>query len=106
MVLVQDMDRAMRFYRDALGLTVDQEEEDFATFAEGVGLMLAPEPIADELLNMNSVVISLHVDSVQDAFHELTQKGIPFFIAPTDAGGFTIASLRDSEGNILQLVQY
>ena len=32
MVLVQDMDRAIRFYRDILGFQVMFEEEDWAVF--------------------------------------------------------------------------
>lgn len=105
MVLVEDMDRALRFYRDQLGFSVVFEQEDWAIFTENVGLMLSPEPLPQDTLNMNAVSLSLNVDDVHSAFHELTEKGVAFFIGPTDIGGAIIASFRDTEGNLLQLVQ-
>src|SRR5690349_7725661 len=104
MVLVQDMDRALRFYRDLLGLTLEQEAEDFAVFREGIGLMLSPEPLPAESFNLNAVMVTLQVDSVQAAFNDLTGKGVPFFVPPTDVGGAMIASFRDTEGNIIQIM--
>ena len=105
MVLVQDMDRALRFYRDLLGLNVTLEQEDWALFAEGVGLMLSPEPLPQDNLSLNAVMVSLNVDDVHASYHELVQKGVAFFVGPTDVGGAIVASFRDTEGNILQMVQ-
>lgn len=105
MVLVQDIDRAVQFYRGTLGLTLDLEEEDWAVFAEGVGLMVSPEPLPPDNMSLNSVIITLTVPSVADAYGELVGKGVAFLVPPTDVGGAMVASFRDSEGNILQLVQ-
>jgi predicted enzyme related to lactoylglutathione lyase len=105
MVLVQDMDRALRFYRDVLGFTVQLEQEDWAVFAERVGLMLSPEPLPPDNLSLNAVMLTLRVDDAHRAYHELIGKGVAFLVAPTDVGGAIIASFRDSEGNILQLLQ-
>lgn len=105
MALVQDMDRAVRFYRDTLGFTVQWEEEDWAMFAEKVGLMLSPEPLSLDNLALNAVMLSLHVDDVHAAYHELIEKGVAFLVGPTDVGGAIVASFRDTEGNVLQLVQ-
>ena len=104
-VLVQDMDRALRFYRDTLGLSLTMEQEDWALFGEGVGLMLSPEPLPQDNLNLNAVIISLTVQDVHAAYHELIEKGVPFFVGPTDVGGAIVASFRDTEGNILQMIQ-
>ncbi len=105
MVLVQDMDRALRFYRDILGLSLESEEEDWAIFAEGVSLMLSPEPLADLTLNLNAVSLALHVTDLHVAYHELIERGVAFLVPPTEAGGILVASFRDTEGNILQLIQ-
>ena len=104
MVLVQDMDRALRFYRDTLGFAVQLEEEDWAIFAENVVVMLSPEPLPTDDLSLNSVVITLSVDDVHSAYLELIERGVAFMVGPTDVGGAIVASFRDSEGNILQLV--
>lgn len=105
MVLVQDMDRAIRFYRDDLGFRLQAEQEDWAMFEERVGLMLSPEPLPLDIVNLNAVMITLNVDDVHAAYHEMVQKGVAFLVGPTDVGGAVVASFRDSEGNLLQLLQ-
>src|SRR5689334_998255 len=105
MVLVQDIERALRFYRDTLGFTVQEEQEDWVVFNEGVGLRVSPEPLPEINLNLNAVIVTLLVDDVRAAFHELTQQGVAFFLPPTDAGGALLATFRDTENNLLQLMQ-
>jgi predicted enzyme related to lactoylglutathione lyase len=105
MVLVQDMDRALRFYRNVLGFTVQLEQEDWAVFSQGVGLMLSPEPLPQDNLSLNAVMVTLNVDDAHGAYHELIEKGVPFLVGPTDVGGAVVASFRDTEGNLLQLVE-
>ncbi len=105
MALVQDIERALRFYRDVLGFTVQEEQEDLVIFQEGVGLILSPEPLPDVNLNMNAVIITLLVDDVRMTYTELTQKGVAFFLPPTTEGGIIFATFRDTENNLLQLMQ-
>ena len=105
MVLVQDIERALRFYRDTLGFTVEVEEEDWAVFAENIGLMVSPEPLPMDNVNLNAVIVTLNVSDVHATYHELIEKGVPFLVGPTDVGGATVASFRDTEGNLLQLVE-
>ena len=78
MVLVQDMDRAMRFYRDTLGFTITFEEEDWALFAENVGLMVSPEPLPQDNFNLNAVMITLNVADVPSGvyFLRVTAGGV------------------------------
>ncbi len=104
-VLVQDIERALRFYRDVLGFTVEEEQEDWVVFHEGVGLQVAPEPLPEVNLNLNAVLVTLLVEDVEAAYHELTAKGVAFFLTPTDAGGAKLATFRDTESNLLQIME-
>ena len=106
MVLVQDLERALRFYGDALGFRIQHEEEDWAVFEENVGLMLSPEPLPQDTVNLNAVMLTLQVEDVSAAFNELTEKGVAFLIPPTNVGDAVSATLRDSEGNLIQLIQH
>ena len=105
MVLAQDIERALRFYRDVLGFTVQEEQEDWVVFQEGVGLRVAPDPLPEWSVNVNAVLITLMVDDVLATYSELTQKGVAFFMPPTEAGGAIFATFRDTENNLLQLMQ-
>jgi catechol 2,3-dioxygenase-like lactoylglutathione lyase family enzyme len=105
MVLVQDIERALRFYRDILGFTVAEEEEDWVIFNEGVGLQVSPDPIPATNIAFTAVQVTLQVDNVEAAFAELTKKGVPFLIPPTSSGSASFATFRDTENNMLQLME-
>lgn len=105
MVMVQDIERALRFYRDVLGFTVQEEQEAWALFNEGVGLHVSPEPLPEVSFTVNAVVITLLVEDVQAAFEDLTRQGVPFFLPPTQDGGVMVATFRDTENNLVQLMQ-
>jgi len=104
MVLVQDIERALRFYRDTLGFTVSEEEEDWVLFNEGVGLQVSPDPIPLNSIAFTAVQVTLQVESVEAAFAELTKRGVPFVIPPTRSGSASFATFRDTENNMLQLM--
>lgn len=104
-ILVQNIERALRFYRDILGFTVQDEREEWVVFREGIALYMTPEPLPEVNLNLNAVMITLIVDDVRAAFKELTQKGVAFFQAPTEESGRWFAAFRDTENNILRMVQ-
>ena len=105
MVLVQDIERALRFYRDTLGFTVQDEQEDWVLLNEGVMLHISPEPLSEVNFNANSVVLTLVVEDVAQSYAELIKKGVAFFLPPTADGGITAAAFRDTEHNLVQLLQ-
>lgn len=105
-ILTQDMDRALHFYRDCLSLEVTQEEEDWARLDHNIILMTAPEPIPSDIPALNTVILSLAVGDVSAAYRALTGQGVPFFEAPQEHGSFRTAVLRDPDGNLVQLIEY
>ncbi len=104
-VMVQDIERALRFYRDILGFTVEEEREDWVYFLEGVILQLNPDPHSDVRLEANAVVLTLLVNDVADSYKSLTEQGVAFLLPPTNENGVTIAVLRDTENCFIQLLQ-
>ena len=59
MALVQDIERATRFYREILGFSVQSEAEDWVVFEQGVGLQVAPEALPEFNLSINSETLDL-----------------------------------------------
>lgn len=105
MVMVMDIERALRFYRDTLGFTVREEQEEWVVFNEGVGLSVSPEPLPELNVAVNAVMITLFVEDVEAAYDELTKRGVAFFLPPTQDSNATFAAFRDTENNLLQLMQ-
>ena len=94
---VADMNRAVKFYRDVVGLTLKFESPEWSEFATGetsLALHRASEKNPAGTYEMGFTVKDL------PEFHEQMQaKGVKFSMPPTkqDFGG-TLAQFLDSEG--------
>jgi predicted enzyme related to lactoylglutathione lyase len=103
---VSNVNRAVTFYGDILGLQKKYQFSDYAGFDCGgieIGLKTWGEC---ERPRMGEPCLSLLVDDVDAVFDELTQKRVHFVEPPknTQWGG-RIAVLSDPDGNRIQLVQ-
>lgn len=107
-VTAYDLSRAVRFYRDTLGLPFLFEAPKLAFFdAGGVRLMLSPPEGAEH--DHPASVIYYRVSDIQAATARLTQKGAecvgePHLIAKLPDHDLWMAFFRDTEGNTLALM--
>jgi catechol 2,3-dioxygenase-like lactoylglutathione lyase family enzyme len=118
-VLVDDQDKALRFYTEVLGfekktevplgahrwLTVVSPEEP-----DGVELVLEPDehpaakPFKDALVQDGIPFTSFAVEDVEREYERLSALGVVFTQAPLAAGPVTTAVLDDTCGNLIQIV--
>jgi len=117
---VDDQDKALRFYTEALGfvkktdfsqgpyrwLTIASAEEP-----DGVELQLAlnSSPAAktyqQALFQQGQPAFMFFTDDIKGDFERIKSRGAEFTMPPTDVTGSTIAMLKDTCGNIIQLTQ-
>lgn len=105
---VHDVDRAVRFYRDALGLPFLFAAPPRLAFfdCDGVRLMLStPEPGFDH----PGSVLYFAVDDIVASHAALTARGVTFGSAPHKIATLAdrevwLAEFQDSEGNTLALM--
>ena len=107
-MLVQDLERAVAFYRDKLGMRFLFSAGTLAFFdCDGTRLMLStPEP--GQAHSGNSIIY-FKVASIDDAYRELLARGVPFddqphIIANMGTYDLWMAFLRDSEHNLLGIM--
>jgi len=107
-ITVHDLDRAVAFYREKLGLKHLFTVSKLAFFdCGGIRLMLAV-PESTEFDHPSSVLY-FSVDDIQTVFTSLSERGVrfegpPHLIARMDNYDLWMAFFRDSENNVLSLM--
>src|SRR6202050_2384106 len=117
---VDNQDKALRFYTDILGfakkadfsngpfrwLTVASPEEPDGTELQ---LALNSNPAAkayqQAMFQQNQPGAMFFTDDIKSDYERIKTCGAEFTMPPTDVTGSTIAMLKDSCGNLIQLTQ-
>jgi catechol 2,3-dioxygenase-like lactoylglutathione lyase family enzyme len=117
-VLVDDQDKALKFYTETLGfkkktdvpagehrwLTVVSPEDE-----DGVELLLEPDshpaagPFKRALVEDGIPFTSFGVTDVEQTYRRLRAKGVRFTQPPTAMGPVTTAVFDDTCGNLIQI---
>lgn len=108
-VNVKDLDRAIAFYRDILGMTFLFEAPPNMAFFNcgGIRIMLG---IADRPdLDHPSSIIYYKVDDIERVYETFKARGVEFIIkphlvAPMPTYDLWLADFKDSEGNFVALM--
>jgi len=118
-ITVQDMDRAVAFYRDVLGFEVlgqlmlndgtfklvylqagDGRIELFSFTESG-----RPSDTQGRNEDLGFKHVAFSVDDVDAVAERLKEHDVPFTVEPVDApGGVRLAFFHDPDGNLLELV--
>jgi catechol 2,3-dioxygenase-like lactoylglutathione lyase family enzyme len=117
-VLVDDQEKALRFYTDVLGFEkrkdVSLGEARWLTVVSpenpsGPELLLEPDshpaakPFKAALVNDGIPYASFAVDDVDAEFKRLSARGVRFTQEPAQMGPVTTAVLDDTCGNLIQI---
>jgi len=117
-VLVDDQDKALRFYTEVLGFVKKTEvplgEHRWLTVVspedpDGVELVLEPDehpaakPFKAALVADGIPYTSFAVDDVHAEFDRLTGLGVTFTQEPAQMGPVTTAVFDDTCGNLIQI---
>jgi len=104
-VFVNDIDRALPFYRDVLGLPVNKEGSFGAEFLEEpphLGVHPANHPDAKALVGRHTG-ITFYVPGLLHFCGDLHAKGVKFLSEPTQMSWGVMAMIADPEGNAYAL---
>jgi len=119
-VYVDDQNKALHFYTEVLGfakkadfsngsyrwLTVASPEEPDGT---ELHLALNSNPAAkayqQALFQQHQAAIMFFTDDIKGDYEQIKARGAEFTMPPTDVTASTIAMLKDTCGNLIQLTQ-
>src|SRR3954453_8962738 len=106
---VTNMDRAVRFYTEALGLKLQYRFGDhWASVELGKGLTIGLHPASTEnpAGRKGSMAIGLELTgSIEDAMAKLGAKGVQFHGVVNDGKAGKFAHFEDPDGNTLYLAE-
>lgn len=110
-VNVQDVDRAVEFYRDRLGMKHLFSVPPNLAFFDCGGIRLLLSLPAKPEFDHPSSIIYFKVDDIQQATRTLSERGVqfeeaPIFVADMGTYDLWLASFRDSENNLLALMSH
>ena len=106
----EDLNNLLPFYRDVLGLKVAMESPGFVLFGEGrpdvptLGLGTHSE-VHGRNSDPARHMVGVESDDLAADWKRLKESGVEFIEDPTDYGDVRIATLKDPEGNLVQLWQ-
>ena len=104
----EDLNNLLPFYRDVLGLPVGLQIRGFVVLGE-MGKPVLALGTHSEVKGRNTDparhMVGLGTDDVDSEYKRLVAAGVEFVENPTDYGTLRIATLKDPEGNLLQLLQ-
>jgi lactoylglutathione lyase len=98
---VQDLDRSLVFYRDVLGIPLEQADEHWAE-AKLDGLRFALHTAEAEKVRPGSVWLDFHVDDVEAAAERLRDAGVDVGEVQREEYG-TFVEFVDPDGYRLEL---
>lgn len=119
-VYVDNLDKALRFYTDVLGfvkksdfsqgpyrwLTVTSPDEPNGTELHlALNDNAASKAYQQAMFSQNQPAAMFFTDDIAADYERIKGKGAEFTMAPTGVTASTIAMLKDSCGNLIQITQ-
>jgi len=119
-VYVNDQERALRFYTEALGFTkkadfsqgpfrwltvASPEEPDGTQLQLALNDNLAAKAYQQAMFQQGQPAAMFFTDDVKAEYERIKARGAEFTMPPTEVTGSTIAKLNDTCGNLIQITQ-
>ena len=107
-VMVADMDEAVRFYTEVLGLSLRFRVRDEWAEVSAPGLTIGLHPPGEGTSppgTRGSLSVGLQVDSLEETMEALKAKGVAFREGITEDSAVRLAFFPDPDGNPLYLCE-
>jgi catechol 2,3-dioxygenase-like lactoylglutathione lyase family enzyme len=104
-LLVSDMKRSTRFYRDVLGMELKEQSKDWTEFSKR-GTVLALHPSKKKRIKKNnSMLVGFSISDFDDICTELKKKRVKFYKKPAEEHFGKHAIIQDPDGHLISIVQ-
>ncbi len=105
----EDLSNLLPFYRDVLGLKVGMEAPGFVILGDPNGPVAAlgtHSEVHGKASDPARHIVGFDSDDIQGDCTRLKKAGVEFVEEPNKQGDAWIATFKDPEGNLVQLLQF
>ena len=105
----EDLNNLLPFYRDTVGLKVGLAAPGFVLFGDPNGPAVAlgtHSEVKGKNPDPPRHIVGLETDDVKGDTARLKSGGVEFVEEPNEQGDIWIATFKDPEGNLIQLLQF
>jgi lactoylglutathione lyase len=104
-LLVGDMDRSIKFYREVLELPVKNTSPEWAEFFSS-GTVLALHPSKNKARTKNStILVGFMVSNLESIAKRLKEKNVEFFKEPKEESFGNHAIIVDPDGHLISIAE-
>jgi catechol 2,3-dioxygenase-like lactoylglutathione lyase family enzyme len=105
-LLVSNIDRSIRFYRDTLGIPVKTKSKDWTEFFnKDTVLALHPAKKKSQMKTGSGMLVGFEVSDLDSIVKTLKQKKVKFFKKPKDEPFGKHAIIRDPDGHLVSIAE-
>lgn len=105
----ENINNLLPFYRDTLGLKAGLEEPGFVVLGDPNGPAVAlgtHSEVRGKTVEPARHIVGFDSDDIQADCARLKRAGVEFVEEPNHQGAAWIATFKDPEGNLVQLLQF
>lgn len=105
-LLVENMNRSIAFYRDILGMKIKDESPDWVEFRnESSGAVLALHPRKTRSLRSPYMLVGFNVNDIDNLCKELVNKNVKFYKKLTQESFGKHAIIEDPDGHLISIAE-
>jgi predicted enzyme related to lactoylglutathione lyase len=109
LIFSQDHKKLVPFYRDTIGLAVEDDGPNQCVFASSTGARLllgTHSEVHGSSREPDRIIPALLADDVRAEYARLKAAGVEFVGEVSQQGPATFVTFRDPEGNLVNLLQF
>ena len=105
-LLVSNMDKSVKFYKDVLGLPLKSKSKDWTEFFQkDTVLALHPARKKNNIKTGSAMLVGFEVSDLEGSVKELKDKGVKFFKKLTEEPFGKHAIIKDPDGHLISIAE-
>ena len=103
-LLIENMEKSVTFYRDILGMKIKHESQDWVEFVNENGrAVLALHPKRTSSSESPNMLVGFTVNDIESVCKQLEEKGVKFYKKLTEESFGKHAIIQDPDGHLISI---